>query len=225
MPSVRRFELETPEGAVPARLRGEGPRGFVLATGAGTGQDHPGVAGLAERLADAGITVLTFEYAYRAAGRTFPDRAPRLLSVHRAAVDRIRREVEGRPVVLGGRSMGGRMSTMLAAEGVECAGVVAYGYPLHPAGKPDRLRIDHLPDIEVPTLFLSGTRDALATPELVERYLTSLPGACLVWIDDADHSFRRRGTSSDEMLDLLTTHTLTWLEGLSEVGEEPARQP
>ena len=104
---------------------------------------------------------MTFEYAYRAAGRPFPDRQPKLLAVHRAAARRLRDEV-GERLVLAGRSMGGRMSTILAAEGEPCAAVVVYGYPLHPPGKPDRLRVDHLPRIPVPALFISGDHDALA---------------------------------------------------------------
>lgn len=203
---------------MPARLQGSGPFGVLLATGAGTNQDHPGMAGLAERLAGHGSRVLTFDYAYRAAGRPFPDRPPRLLAVHRAAIDRLREDV-GDELVLAGRSMGGRMSTMLAAEGVPCAGVVAYGYPLHPAGKPDRLRVDHLLEIDVPTLFISGTRDALAHRDLVEQYLVPLRHSRLVWIEEADHSFRRRGTPPDEMLDLLVAHTVDWLRELPGVGE------
>ncbi|MFP3915190.1 MAG: alpha/beta family hydrolase, partial [Actinomycetota bacterium] len=211
-PTVEELILDTPAGAVPARLEGEGSWGILLATGAGTGHDHPGVAGLRSRLA-AAATVMTFEYAYRAEGRRFPDSQPKLLSVHRAAAARLRERV-GPRLVLAGRSMGGRMSTILASQGEECAGVVAYGYPLHPPGKPDRLRVDHLGDVRVPILFLTGTRDALARSDLVDRYLAILPTARLVRIDGADHSFRRKGTAPGEMLDHLVAETVAWLDGL-----------
>lgn len=206
--------LETPVGPVPARLEGSGRTGVLLATGAGTGQDHPGVAGLRTRLATAGLLVMTFEYAYRAAGRRSPDPAAKLLVVHRAAAEHLRSLV-GQSLVLAGRSMGGRMSTMLAAEGEPCAAVVVYGYPLHPAGRPDRLRVEHLGDIDVPLLLVSGTNDALAGRDLAEEYLAPLPSATLIWVEGANHSFRRKGTPADEMLDHLTELTADWLAGLS----------
>lgn len=171
--------------------------------------------------------VMTFEYSYRAQGRRSPDRQPKLLAVHRTAAERLRSEV-GERLVLAGRSMGGRMSTLLAAEGEECAGVVAYGYPLHPAGRPERLRVEHLSEIPVPVLFLTGTRDALATPELVERHLVPLSSARVEWVEGADHSFRRKGTSPDEMLDHLSEATRGWLAALVPrpgLGETGAQTP
>lgn len=221
VPAVLRIEVETTTGPVPAILEGEGAVGILLATGAGTGQEHPGMAGLRHRLAVAGFTVLTFEYPYRARGARFPDPMPRLQEAHRAAAATLRSRMDG-PLVLAGRSMGGRISTMLAAAGEPCAAVVCYGYPLHPGGRPDRLRISHLGDLTVPTLFLSGTRDRLATPELVERHLRPLPIADLVWIENADHSFRRRGTSPGEMLDELVTETVRWLQAIAGLAGDPA---
>lgn len=217
------FELATPAGTVPAFLEGAGSTGVLLATGAGTGQDHPGVAGLRTRLAAKGVTAMTFEYAYRAAGRKFPDRSPRLLEVHRAAAAHLRTLV-GDNLILAGRSMGGRMATMLAAQGERCRGVAVYGYPLHPPGKTDQLRVAHLGDLTVPVLFVSGSRDALARPDLIDRYLAPLATATLVMIDGADHSFRRKGTPPDEMLDHLVDLTIRWIETLPAVGESaPSR--
>lgn len=212
---MSQFALHTEVGPVPAVIEGAGGTGILLATGAGTGQDHPGVAGLRSRLAARGHRVMTFEYAYRAQGRSFPDRQPKLFDVHRAAAQRLREEV-GERLILAGRSMGGRMSTMLAAEGEPCRGVVVWGYPLHPAGKPDRLRVDHLASITVPVLFISGDNDALAGRDLVERYLVPLPTATVEWIEGADHSFRRRGTSPDVMLDHLAGVTQEWLLGFGD---------
>lgn len=204
--------IETPLGPVPARLEGGGETGILLATGAGTGQDHPGVAGLRSRLSRH-FRVMTFEYAYRAAGRRFPDRQPRLLAVHRSAAARLREEVDDR-LVLAGRSMGGRISTILASEGEPCRAVVAYGYPLHPPGKPEKLRIEHLGGLTVPTLFISGDRDVLATPALVDAHLSSLPTSTVTWVEGADHSLRKRGVSHDEMLDHLAALTVDWLRSL-----------
>ncbi len=217
------IELETPVGVVPGLMEGDGTVGILLATGAGTDQRHPGVSGLRTRLAAAGFRVMTFDYAYRAEGRSFPDRLPELLAVHRAAAGHLRSQV-GVRLVLAGRSMGGRMATMLAAEGETCSAVVAYGYPLHPSGKPDRLRVEHLGDVAAPALFLTGTRDALALPHLVDRYLVPLPRATVELIDGADHSFRRRGTSGGEMLDTLASVTARWLRvdaGLGETTIDP----
>lgn len=163
---------------------------------------------------------MTFEYAYRAAGRPFPDPQERLLDVHRAAADHLRGVVNS-DIVLAGRSMGGRMSTILASHGEPCLGVVAYGYPLHPAGKPDRLRVDHLGEVKAPALFITGTRDALARPDLVERYLMALPAATVEFVSDADHSFRRRGASADEMLDELAARTVSWLKHSGLAGSTP----
>lgn len=212
------FLLDTPAGPVPGHIEGEGPLGILLATGAGTGQEHDGVAGLRRRLANAGATVMTFEYAYRAAGRTYPDRLAKLLAVHRAAASHLRERV-GELLVLAGRSMGGRMSTMLAAENEPCRAVVVYGYPLHPAGRPDKLRVEHLSAVTVPMLLITGTRDALARPDLVERHLAPLPTVTLELVPEADHSFRRRGAPADVMLDLLASTTLRWLSGLSGLAD------
>lgn len=221
--AVELISLETPAGEVPATVEGSGETGILLAPGAGTDQHHFGISGLRTRLAAAGFIVMTFDYAYRAEGRSFPDRLPKLLSVHRTAAQQLRSRVGGR-LVLAGRSMGGRMGTLLAAGGEECAAIVAYGYPLHPAGKPERLRVDHLADMVAPALFLTGTRDALALPHLVTQYLCSLPTATVELIDDADHSFRRRGTPAAEMLDTLAEMTVLWLRtevGLGEMTVDP----
>lgn len=211
---MRPFLIDTDVGAVPATVEGGGSAGILLATGAGTGQDHPGVAGLRTRLAASGYTVMTFEYPYRARGAPFPDPMPRLQAAHRGAAVALRSRVEG-PLVLAGRSMGGRLSTMLAAAGESCAAVVCYGYPLHPPGRPERLRVAHLAALEVPTLFVVGTRDRLAERDLVERYLCPLRSAEVSWVEGADHTFRRAGTDPETMLDLLCEVTVGWLAGLA----------
>ncbi len=113
--------------------------------------------------------------------------------------------------------MGGRMGSYLAAEGAPVRGLVFYAYPLHPAGKPNRLRVEHLADIVAPMLFFSGTRDSLARVELIEEHLRPLPNATIELIDDADHSFRvpkRTGRTFEEVLDAVAARTIEWLERL-----------
>ena len=189
---------------------------MLLAHGAGAGQDHPGVAGLRDRLARGGARVLTFNYPYTEAGKRSPDSQTTLLDCHRGALEWLRAEA-GDDVVLAGRSMGGRMATYLAAGGEPVRGLVLYAYPLHPAGKPDRLRVDHLSGIVPPMLFFSGTRDSLARGDLIEKHLQSLPTATIELIEDADHSFRvpkRTGHTFEEVLDGVAARTIKWLEGL-----------
>lgn len=199
-------------GTVTARVweRGTADVGVLLAHGAGTGQDHPLVAGLAAALADTGLTVVTFNYPFTEAGKRRPDPPARLLEVHAAVLQWTIGEVRPR-VVMGGRSMGGRMATMLAAEGAVAEGLVLYAYPLHPAGRPERLRVEHLPAIRVPMLFFQGSRDALSTPDLFDRHVRSLPGATVVDLEGADHSFRIAGTGRDELNRRLASDTSRWI--------------
>lgn len=203
--------------AVSGRLvSGAREPGVVLAHGAGVGQDHPGITTIRDGLAAAGFPVLTFNYPYMDAGRGGPDPASRLLAVHRAATAWFREHVTDR-MVLAGRSMGGRMASMLAAEGEPCDALILYAYPLHPAGKPDRLRVDHLERITVPMLFFVGTRDRLALPELVDRHLRTLPNATVVDIPDADHSFKvpkRTGRTWDDVMEEVVARSVEWLERL-----------
>ncbi|MDH3308293.1 MAG: dienelactone hydrolase family protein, partial [Acidimicrobiia bacterium] len=127
----------------------------------------------------------------------------------------------GRPrverVILAGRSMGGRMGTYLAADGVPMDGLILFAYPLHPAGRPEKLRKDHLPDIEVPMLFVVGTRDALATMDLYDRWVRPLPGVTTVEIEDGDHSFRVRkasGRTNEQATQEVVAAAVEWLGSL-----------
>lgn len=200
---------------VTGRLAGptDGPP-VLLAHGAGAGQDHPGVAGLRDRLADHGLRILTFNYPFMEEGKRRPDQPPKLLECHQAALARFKAETGSDRVVLAGRSMGGRMGTYLAAERDDVAGLVLYAYPLHPAGKPERLRAGHLPGVTAPMLFFSGTRDSMARIELIEEHLRPLPGATIELIEDADHSFRvpkRTGRTFEEVLDQVAARSRDWL--------------
>lgn len=211
---VIRGSRGTVSGRWRAIRRPEGPA-ILLAHGAGTNQDHRSIVALRDGLAAHRLPVLTFNYPYTERGSGRPDRQETLLDTHRAAAAWLRSRHDG--IVMAGRSMGGRMATYLAADGESCRGLVLYAYPLHPAGKPDRLRVDHLGDIPVPSLFFTGTRDALAQPDLVERHLRPLPRARLELIEDADHSFRvpkRSGRTSDEVLTWIVDRTAQWVKAL-----------
>lgn len=174
----------------------------AIAHGAGAGMTHLFMAGAAEGLADGGVSVLRFNFPYMEAGRRLPDPTPVLLATWNAAIDELRRRGAGLPMVMGGKSMGGRMASMVAAaQGDEFAGaaLVFFGYPLHPAGKTDRLRDAHLPQIRVPMLFMQGARDALARLDLVEAVVARLqPFARLHVVADADHSFHVRGVKRSD---------------------------
>lgn len=172
-------------GQVTGRLSGSGDRGVLLAHGAGTNQDHPVMVATREGLAAEGFTVMTFNYPYTEAGKGRPDPQERLLDCHRAALGVLAKKVAG--VALAGRSMGGRMGTYLAAAGEPILGVVCYAYPLHPPGKPEKLRIDHLGQIKVPMLFFQGSRDSLSRSDIFDRHVRPLSGADVIDLD-AGHS-------------------------------------
>jgi len=141
----------------------------------------------AEALAAAGLDVRRFNFPYREKGRRIPDPMPLLRSAFETAVAREREE--GRRLFIGGRSMGGRVATMMAADGFACDGLILLAYPLHPAGKPEKLRDAHLPRITAPVLCFNGTRDGLCTRELMDQALRSVRAPWeMHWIEGADHS-------------------------------------
>jgi predicted alpha/beta-hydrolase family hydrolase len=208
----RKLRIRFDGGEVSGNLYGEGLP-LLLAHGAGTDQQHPRMVGLAQSLARRGCQVLTFNYPYTEAGRKRPDRPTVLLSCHRAARDLLSRRA-GEPVVMAGRSMGGRMATYLAAEQEPARALVLYAYPLHPAGRPDQLRVDHLAKVTVPMLFFQGTRDSLSRIVLFERYIRPLPGASVEILAGATHSLDR----TPEQTDQLAERTCSWLDS---IGPEP----
>ncbi len=186
---------------------------MVLAHGAGTDQRHPMVSGIAQAIATAGHGVMTFNYPYTEAGRRAPDRAPKLLACHRAVAAHAVQRYGSAPI-LAGRSMGGRMATMLAAGGAEVAGIVCLAYPLHPAGKPDRLRIEHLPEVTVPMLFFQGSRDSLSRADLFDEHVRPLPNATVIDMEGADHSFRGRGWTPERVQSTVVEAYQAWLVNL-----------
>lgn len=174
----------------------------AIAHGAGADMRHSFMAGLAQGLNAGGFSVLRFNFPYMDAGRRIPDAPPVLLETWDAVLLEAVRRAAGLPVVAGGKSMGGRIVSMLAAargRDFPAAALAFFGYPLHPPGKPDRLRDAHLPQVRVPMLFLQGSNDALARLDLMEALVKRLqPLVELHVVDGADHSFRRRGVRNSD---------------------------
>lgn len=186
---------------------------MLLAHGAGAGQDHEFMVTLRNALATQGLTVMTFNYAYTEAGRRAPDKAAKLLDVHRAAADRLRAYCD--QVVLGGKSMGGRVGSHLAGdEGWPAAALVYYGYPLVPLGKQEPRNTAHLARIALPQLFFAGTRDRLGPPSLIEPLARQLPEAQVQVIEGGDHSFKvpkAHGVAHGDIIEQLAGQTADWL--------------
>ncbi len=195
----------------------DGPT-IVLAHGAGAPMDSGFMNTVARGLAAAGLRVARFEFPYmrrrRETGeRRAPDREPALREAWLAAIETLG---GGDRVVIGGKSMGGRIASMIADEaGVR--GLVCLGYPFHPPGQPERLRTAHLRDLRTPTLIVQGTRDALGSREDVAGYELS-PRIRIVWLEDGDHSFKPRassGRTERQNLDEAMAAVVGFVEGLA----------
>jgi predicted alpha/beta-hydrolase family hydrolase len=174
---------------------------LVLAHGAGAGQAHPFMRLMATGLAARGIDVATFDFPYMAKGRKAPDRMPALLEAFRSAVTaaRGRKGWERHRLIVGGKSMGGRVATHLATETVEAlTGVVTLGYPLHPPGRPEAPRTAHLGDVRVPWLVVQGERDTFGTPAELRPVLKTLRRVTLHTVRDGDHSLKVRKSSGQD---------------------------
>ncbi len=191
---------------------------YVLAHGAGAGMRHAFMEQMAQRLAARDIATLRYQFPYAERGGRRMDPEPLLLATVRAAVAMGREAAGGRPLLAGGKSMGGRMTSRAAAaeplEGV--SGLVFLGFPLHPAGQPGITRADHLERVPLPMLFLQGSRDALADLALLRPVVAKLgERATLRVIEGADHSFhvlKRSGRTDEQVLDELADAVDAWRE-------------
>lgn len=215
----RRLEIEWRSGRkVAAAINTQDHKeaaALVLAHGAGGDFEGPLLAALAEGLAERGFSTLRFNFPYRQEGRRIPDPAPTLEECYRAVVAQARELFGPSPLILGGKSLGGRMASHLAAAGEEVAGLVLLGYPLHPPGRPEKLRDQHLFRIRAPMLFLSGTRDAFAQKDLLESVLNRLqPLATAHWLEAADHSFRAPRRKPAEAYREILEVVSGWLRGV-----------
>ena len=167
------------------------PGALLLTPGAGSDRNHSSLVAIEKAVAP--LPVARVDFPYRREGRKAPDRAPKLLAciTEEAAALAKRKKVDPASIVFGGRSMGGRMCSMAVADGLPAAGLVLVCYPLHPPGRPEQLRVDHFPAIEVPCLFVSGTRDAFGTPDELTKHTKAIKGDVThVWIENKGHDLR-----------------------------------
>jgi predicted alpha/beta-hydrolase family hydrolase len=179
--------------------------GLVVAHGAGAGQSSPFMVRTAEGLAARGIATATFDFPYMTVRRSAPDRPPVLEQAWRDAIERARDELSGLPLFIGGKSMGGRISSQVAAQGLEgVSGLVFLGYPLHPPGKPEQRRDAHLPAIRESMLFVQGSRDAFGSADEIRTLLPKLHQATLHEIAGGDHSFKVSGRGAPKPDAVLT---------------------
>jgi predicted alpha/beta-hydrolase family hydrolase len=209
-------KIDTSAGAVTVALDGpEGAPLVVLAPGAGAPLTHEFMVAIAQGLGERGLRVCRFNFAYAEAGRKAPDRQPILEETYREVVAAVTSDHSG-PVFLGGKSMGGRIASHIVASGTPANGLVFLGYPLHPPGRPDRIRKEHLADIKVPMLFVEGTRDPFCPLDTLDSVRKELKAKTEVAvIDDGDHTFKVRKSSGrdttaawDEVIDV----TANWIE-------------
>ncbi|MGZ4677689.1 MAG: alpha/beta hydrolase family protein [Acidimicrobiia bacterium] len=198
-------------------------RAVVLAHGAGADMYADTLTTVTSALSAAGVPSLRFQYPYRTAGKRAPDRPAVLMEATRSAIAELARRTK-LPVerlVIGGRSMGGRYCSLVAAdpdEPVPCLGLLLLGYPLHAAGKPEKERSDHFPQLRMPVLFVSGTRDALAGKAALTKASRRVKGPTTFhWIDTADHGFKplkASGLTVDGVLADVATTVTAWVAAL-----------
>jgi predicted alpha/beta-hydrolase family hydrolase len=192
---------------------------FVCAHGAGGNMNDRGILQTAKVMRKRGLGVVRFNFLYKEKKSGRPDPMPRLKECIAAVVSRVREELRPRMLIIGGRSMGGRAASMLAAENFECDGLLLLAYPLHPPGRPEMLRDAHLPDIKVPVICFSGTRDPFCTPELMNGVLERVHTRWdMHWVEGADHSFhvlKSSGKTDAEVLDGIGDATGAWVVDLA----------
>ncbi len=191
---------------------------FVCAHGAGGNMNDRGILQTANALRARGIGVVRFNFLYKENKSGRPDAMPRLKETFSAVVARAREELKPTTLIIGGRSMGGRAASMLAAEGFACDGLLLLAYPLHPPGKPDQLRDAHIPAIKVPVICFNGTCDPFCTPALMEAVLERVTTDWeMHWVEGADHSFhvpKSSGQTDAQVLEEIADTASTWVSRL-----------
>ena len=191
---------------------------FVFAHGAGGNMNDRGVAATARALQERGISTVRFNFLYKEKKSSRPDPMPKLQDAFSAVVARTRDEISPSRLIIGGRSMGGRAASMLAADGFDCAGLLLLAYPLHPPGKPDQLRDAHLPSLRVPVICFNGTRDPFCTPSLMEDVLQRVKTRWeMHWVEGADHSFhvlKSSGKTDAQVVDEMADQIRSWVSSI-----------
>jgi uncharacterized protein len=194
---------------------------YVSAHGAGGNMSDRMMLATANAFRARGFGVVRFNFLYKEKKSSRPDAMPKLMETVSAVVGRVREELRPPRLIIGGRSMGGRAASMLAAEGFDADGLLLLAYPLHPSGQPEKLRDAHLSKISLPVLAFSGTRDALCTRALMDKALQTVNTPWQMrWIDGADHSFhvlKSSGRTDDDVMQEIARVSSEW------VGELPSR--
>ncbi|HEY2934375.1 MAG TPA: alpha/beta fold hydrolase [Acidobacteriota bacterium] len=226
MPTPRLFQVETDKAGrisalhYPASQQQKPETFLLLAHGAGAGQRSDFMVRFAQGLAERGIQVVTFNFPYMESGRRLPDPGDKLESCYRAVVLNVRRQLSpSGPLVIGGKSLGGRIASQLAAKdrGIseQLSGLVFLGYPLHPPGKPQQLRDRHLAGIPVPMLFIQGSRDAFGTPAELEPVLQKVGDQAKLWVvEGGDHSLKvpkKSAMSQEDVYERAMDEICNWL--------------
>ena len=225
-----RFPVDVGGGRVSAILYRAGADSrigatLVLAHGAGGHQLTPFIATFAPALADRGLDTVTFNFSYMEQRRRIPDPRDRLEGCFRVVIDQARAlpGLEANRLFAGGKSMGGRIATQIAAAppALDLAGLVVLGYPLHPPGKPDQLRSTHLPRVTVPLLVVQGARDTFGTPDELGPFLAGLAHARLWVVDHGDHSFKvpkKAGVPQSTVYASIQDEMARWISGRVRAG-------
>lgn len=190
----------------------------LCAHGAGGHMNDRSVLAVRDALCTRGFGVVRFNFLYKTKGSSRPDPMPRLIDCYQAVIDRTRKELQPKRLIIGGRSMGGRAGSMLVSEGAACDGLLLLAYPLHPPGQLHKLRDAHLPSITAPVLCINGTRDPFSDRQLMEQVLSRLGANWQMhWVDGADHSFhvlKSSGRTDGQVLDEIAEVSGRWIGGL-----------
>ncbi|CAN5917589.1 alpha/beta fold hydrolase [soil metagenome] len=222
---MSRLEWRVPVGAEQtsaiseAATEGDDIALFVCAHGAGGNIADRSTVASANALRAQGFGVVRFNFLYKDKGSGRPDAMPKLTNTFSAVVARARAELgQPRPLIIGGRSMGGRAASVMASEGFDADGLLLLAYPLHPPGQPEKLRDAHLASITMPVLAFSGTRDPFVTPDIMTRVLTTVTAPWeMQWVDGADHSFhvtKASGTNDSAVMTRIAEQSREWVQSL-----------
>jgi predicted alpha/beta-hydrolase family hydrolase len=184
---------------------------IILAHGAGQGMNSPFMTYFHTELTNYGFLSVKFDFEYMEAKRRVPDPQPKLQARYRSIVDEVAVRYRPERIIIGGKSMGGRVASYIAADMPQVSALIFLGYPLHPPGRPDQLRDQHLYELKIPMLFVSGTRDTFAERELLGRTVRKIgDNATLVWIEGGDHSLKRK-KGDGECLAMSVAAIVTWI--------------
>ena len=210
---------ETTSAVYEPAAEGEDIALFICAHGAGGNIADRSTLASANALRKEGFGVVRFNFLYKEKGSGRPDAMPKLLNTLSAVVAHARAELGApRPLIIGGRSMGGRVASVLASEGFDADGLLLLAYPLHPPGQPEKLRDAHLPAITMPVLAFSGTRDPFVTKEIMGRVMTTVTAPWdMQWVEGADHSFhvtKASGTTDAAVMIRVAEQSCGWVQGL-----------